>query len=364
MVIVEQPTDEAYAPRRGSRQLLVAIGLALLGTIDIGWFWGRSFITRIFALTRATRGREGRLDERVAIGGTDEIRQLGDAFNSMADRLVELQDDVRQQERQAMFGKIAAGLVHDLAPDPEHRQQLQADRPMFDDRVPRDTFKRMIDREISVIKRVLEDLRNIARPIPLERFPVDVNRSSPTSSRRDAARSPRTRASRSRRARLRRRARRRRPLRARPRLPQPDHQRHSGDGARRRLVAIAAVDGERVRISVSTPAAASRRRTRRHLRRLRHDQAARPRASAWRSRRRSSSSSAARSRVASEVGKGTTFTLEFPRMTQRAAHVRPERRANAVRHSSRQKALDMRRPGGFELRDRGTATTFSMAASS
>ncbi len=28
-----------------------------------------------------------------------------------------------------------------------------------------------------VIKRVLEDLRNIARPIPLERFPIEVDRS-------------------------------------------------------------------------------------------------------------------------------------------------------------------------------------------
>ena len=39
----------------------------------------------------------------------------GEAFNSMADRLVELQEDIRKQERQVMFGRIAAGLVHDLS---------------------------------------------------------------------------------------------------------------------------------------------------------------------------------------------------------------------------------------------------------
>ena len=33
----------------------------------------------------------------------------------MADRLVELQEDVKRQERQAMFGRLAAGLVHDLS---------------------------------------------------------------------------------------------------------------------------------------------------------------------------------------------------------------------------------------------------------
>ena len=179
-LIVEQPTSEAFALlTRLQLQLLAAIGLALLGTVILGWFWGRSFITRIFALTRATQAiAEGRMDERVAIGGKDEIHQLGDAFNSMADRLVELQEDVRKQERQAMFGKIAAGLVHDLS----HPIQTIVTNSklivrMFDDAEYRETFKRMIERESLVIKRVLEDLRNIAQPIPLEHFPVDIDRS-------------------------------------------------------------------------------------------------------------------------------------------------------------------------------------------
>jgi signal transduction histidine kinase len=180
VVVVEQPTNEAFQLAiRLERQLLVAIGLALLGTVILGWFWGRSFITRIFALTRATQAiAEGRMDERVALAGRDEIQQLGDAFNSMADRLVQLQEDVRKQERQAMFGKIAAGLVHDLS----HPIQTIVTNSkliirMFDDAEYRETFKRMIERESLVIKRVLEDLRNIAQPIPLEHFPVDVDRS-------------------------------------------------------------------------------------------------------------------------------------------------------------------------------------------
>jgi signal transduction histidine kinase len=180
VVIVEQPESEALAlANRLQSQLIIAIGLALLGTVILGWFWGRSFITRIFALTKATQAiADGRMDERVAISGKDEIRQLGDAFNSMADRLVQLQEDVRRQERQAMFGKIAAGLVHDLS----HPIQTIVTNSklivrMFDDAEYRDTFKRMIERESLVIKRVLEDLRNIAQPIPLEHFPVDIDRS-------------------------------------------------------------------------------------------------------------------------------------------------------------------------------------------
>jgi signal transduction histidine kinase len=178
-VVVEQPTNEAFAITHAlERQLSATIGLALLGTIVLGWLWGRSFIQRIFALTRVTRAiADGRMDERVALSGNDEIRQLGDAFNSMADRLVELQEEIRKQERQAMFGRIAAGLVHDLShPIQNIGNSCKLIQKMFEDLEYRETFKKTVERELVIIKRVLDDLRNIARPIPLERFPVDLNR--------------------------------------------------------------------------------------------------------------------------------------------------------------------------------------------
>ena len=178
-VIVEQPTDDAFLLLRQLKvQLFAAISLALLGTVILGWVWGRSFIQRIFALTRVTRAiADGRMDERVVLSGQDEIRQLGDAFNSMADRLVELQEEIRKQERQAMFGRIAAGLVHDLShPIQNIGNSCKLIQKMFEDVEYRETFKRTVERELVIIKRVLDDLRNIARPIPLERFPVDLNR--------------------------------------------------------------------------------------------------------------------------------------------------------------------------------------------
>jgi signal transduction histidine kinase len=178
-VVVEQPIDDAFATAYSIQRLLLgAIGLALLGTVGLGWLWGRAFIRRIFALTKVTRAiADGRMDERVALSGHDEIRQLGDAFNSMADRLVELQEDVRKQERQAMFGRIAAGLVHDLShPIQNIGNSCKLIQKMFEDAEYRETFKRTVERELVIIKRVLDDLRNIARPIPLERFALDVNR--------------------------------------------------------------------------------------------------------------------------------------------------------------------------------------------
>jgi signal transduction histidine kinase len=180
-LVVEQPTAEAYAPaRRLVRQLFVAIGLGLVATLTVGSLWGRSFLQPIFALIRGTRAlADGRLDERVRVGGGGrELEQLGAAFNGMADRLLELQEDVRKQERQAVFGRIAVGLVHDLShPIQNVANSCRLIVKMRDDADYRQTFQRTVDREFSAIRRVLEGLRHLARPLPLERFPVDVNKS-------------------------------------------------------------------------------------------------------------------------------------------------------------------------------------------
>lgn len=179
-LVVEQPTDEAYAiATRLEGQLLVVIGVALLVVVALGYYWGRSLIQPIFALMRGTEAlAEGRMDTRVRIDRHDEFRKLGDAFNSMADRLVDLQQEGRRQERQAMFGRIAAGLVHDLAhPVQNIGNNCRLMFKLYDDAEYRQTFRRIVEREMATLKRVLEDLRNLGRPIPLERFAVDVGRS-------------------------------------------------------------------------------------------------------------------------------------------------------------------------------------------
>ena len=96
-VVVEQPVAEAFAVSIAlQRQLFIAITLALFAMLTLGYVWGRRFIDPILRLTRGTKAlAEGRLDERVAVDSNDELGQLGSAFNNMADRLVELQEDVR-----------------------------------------------------------------------------------------------------------------------------------------------------------------------------------------------------------------------------------------------------------------------------
>ena len=177
-LIVEQPTSEAYASaRRLQQQLSVAIAVALLAMVAVGLVFGRRFIAPIFTLQRATQSvAAGDLESRVHIAGGNEFADLGHAFNSMADRLVELQENVKRQERQAMFGRIAAGLFHDLSHPIQNlgnSARLLA-RPDIDAE-SRDTFHRTIEREVATLKRFMDDLRNIAKPKPVERFAMDVN---------------------------------------------------------------------------------------------------------------------------------------------------------------------------------------------
>jgi signal transduction histidine kinase len=178
-VIVEQPIQEAFAiPIALQQQLQIFIAGALMAMLIVGYFWGRSFINPILRLTRSTGAlASGRLDERVVVTSSDELGQLGNAFNEMAGRLEELQEDVRKKERQAMFGRISLGLVHDLSvPLQNVGNTSKLMMKMWDDLEYREIFKRTVERELAQIKRLLDDLRNLAKPVPLERVPLDANK--------------------------------------------------------------------------------------------------------------------------------------------------------------------------------------------
>jgi signal transduction histidine kinase len=178
-VIVEQPVEEAFAiPMQLQQQLQIVIAVALMAMLAVGYLWGRSFINPILRLTRSTGAlAAGRLEERVVVDSSDELGQLGTAFNDMAGRLEELQEDVRKKERQAMFGRISLGLVHDLSvPLQNVGNTSKLMMKMWDDLEYREVFKRTIDRELAQIRRLLDDLRNLAKPVPLERVPLDANK--------------------------------------------------------------------------------------------------------------------------------------------------------------------------------------------
>lgn len=178
-LLLEQPAREAFARASAlQRLLLAAITIAMLTMLAVGGWLGRSLLNPIGQLVQATGAvAGGALDTRVVLSRDDEFRRLARSFNRMAARLGELQAETRRQERQAMFGRLAAGLVHDLAHPVQNlvnSSRLLLRQP--DDLDYREVFRRTMEREGGAMRRVLDDLRQLSRPAPLERFPVDVAR--------------------------------------------------------------------------------------------------------------------------------------------------------------------------------------------
>jgi diguanylate cyclase (GGDEF)-like protein len=110
------------------RQLLAGL-LALLTLVGaVGYLEGRTIVRRVGALVRAAEAvAKGRLDQRVEAGGRDELDQLGQAFNHMAEELEARRQELESERRRvrdafSRFGE-ALGATH----DPEQLRRVIVD---------------------------------------------------------------------------------------------------------------------------------------------------------------------------------------------------------------------------------------------
>jgi hypothetical protein len=78
----------------------------------------------------------------------------------MADKLIELQENIKRQERQAI-GRVAAGIVHDPRTGPEHRQQHTSAAARRHRRRIQVEPHATIERELTALRRFMDDLRNV-----------------------------------------------------------------------------------------------------------------------------------------------------------------------------------------------------------
>jgi HAMP domain-containing protein len=166
-VVIEQPTEEAYAmARRMTYQLVTLIITFVILMTIIGLWGGRQIVGPIRDLIRGTRAVSmGDLSQRVQVKTRDEFSELGRSFNRMTEELFKLQEEIRRNERAVTFGRIASGLVHDLKhPIKSIENSSQLLLKMYDDPKYRETFYRTVNREFSNINRFLDDLHNLTHP--------------------------------------------------------------------------------------------------------------------------------------------------------------------------------------------------------
>jgi signal transduction histidine kinase len=164
------------ALERVNRAIVIGGCVALLAAVAIGFFVFRAITRPIDRLTRAAHQlAQGDLGARVVVDdhaarlGSDEISELGAAFNTMAGSL---------QQSERLRRDMTADIAHELrTPLAVMRGNLEA---MIDGVYPLDVeHLNPVLNQVTLLTRLVEDLRTLALAeagqLPLQKKPVDLS---------------------------------------------------------------------------------------------------------------------------------------------------------------------------------------------
>lgn len=145
-----------------------AILAALLAAVAVSLFFSRRIVSPLQSLTGVSqRIAEGRYDERVTIHGADEIAQLGESFNQMAEKL-----ETTEAMRRRLIGDVSHELRTPLTSIKGYMEGL------IDGVLPAspETFAQ-VHREADRLGRLVDDLQELSR-VEAGAFPLDVHPAS------------------------------------------------------------------------------------------------------------------------------------------------------------------------------------------
>jgi signal transduction histidine kinase len=155
-------------------------GLMILGPLIIivtTFYFFRNFARSVLTLTNATRKlKDGELNYRIKNQLKDEFREMAISFNDMANSLKEQRNKIRQAERLAAVGELAAGLAHEvknpLAGIKVSIEVLKSELNL--EQEDKEIFLRIIN-EINRIESLLKNMLNYARPSKPQFDSVGIN---------------------------------------------------------------------------------------------------------------------------------------------------------------------------------------------
>lgn len=174
-VVIQQPTAEAFAAaRRMQIQILfIMLGSVMLAAL-IAFFYSRHFLRPVDRLILGiNRIARGDLHYRIEPLGTDEISRLAEHFNQMAERLRNIQNQLKRTERLDTLGKLASVLSHEIRNPLNsmviNMQILQREySKKTPDREKLDHYLKIVVDEIKRVDDLVNNFLIIARPPKLE----------------------------------------------------------------------------------------------------------------------------------------------------------------------------------------------------
>jgi predicted Zn finger-like uncharacterized protein len=182
---VQIPKAAAYLTARELLDSLILVALLLLLVSAVLSLLGSRLITRpLEGLLRATRTvAQGRFDIQVEASSRDEIGDLADSFNHMAQELdsrekalKDAQAALVQSEKLAAFGQLGAGIAHEiknplagiLGLTQLSKRKLSQEEPIYKNLV-------IIEKETNRCTTIIQNLLKFARQEKVDYESVDLN---------------------------------------------------------------------------------------------------------------------------------------------------------------------------------------------
>ncbi len=180
--MLQQPTSEAFAPAHRMRfRVIQAIVISVLLASLLAYFFSKRIVKPVNELVSGMeRFSEGELHHRIRKSADDEIGELSDSFNEMAERLIEFQNKLKRTEVLETLSKLASILSHEIR-NPLNsmvinmqilKRELSREKM---DKARVDKFYSILAAEIKRVDKLVGDFLQVARPPKMEKAEVAIN---------------------------------------------------------------------------------------------------------------------------------------------------------------------------------------------
>ena len=166
-------------PSGTARAALVVMALVVFIAVGLGIFMSTIITRRIDSLVAtARRVSDGHVDARAELVGTDEMAELGGAFNTMLDDLEQTRNQIEYLQRIGAWQDVARRLAHEiknpLTPIQLAVQQTvssyKGDDPKFKKQLVE--AKEIVEEEIEGLRRLVDTFRTLGQLPKVAKAPI------------------------------------------------------------------------------------------------------------------------------------------------------------------------------------------------